>query len=56
MIDWGMVGQVRLELTTAESTGFTVRGDANYTVLTRMVEPTGLEPVTRKASTCRSTN
>ena len=31
-----MVGQVGLEPTTALSTGFTVRGDANYTVLTHM--------------------
>ena len=32
-----MVGQVGLEPTTALSTGFTVRGDTNYTVLTHMV-------------------
>ena len=31
-----MVGQVGLEPTTALSTGFTVRGDTNYTVLTHM--------------------
>ena len=32
-----VVGQVGLEPTTALSTGFTVRGDTNYTVLTHMV-------------------
>ena len=32
-----LVGQVGLEPTTALSTGFTVRGDTNYTVLTHMV-------------------
>ena len=31
-----LVGQVGLEPTTALSTGFTVRGDTNYTVLTHM--------------------
>ena len=31
-----VVGQVGLEPTTALSTGFTVRGDTNYTVLTHM--------------------
>ena len=32
-----LVGQVGLEPTTVLSTGFTVRGDTNYTVLTHMV-------------------
>ena len=32
-----LVGQVGLEPTTALSTGFTVRGDTNYTVLTHVV-------------------
>ena len=32
-----LVGQVGLEPTTALSTGFTVRGDTSYTVLTHMV-------------------
>ena len=31
-----LVGKVGLEPTTALSTGFTVRGDTNYTVLTRI--------------------
>lgn len=31
------VGQVGFEPTTALSTGFTVRGDTNYTVLTHIV-------------------
>ena len=51
-----MVGQVGLEPTTALSTGFTVRGDTNYTVLTRMVEPAGIEPATPRFSVYRSTD
>lgn len=42
-----MVGQVGLEPTTALSTGFTVRGDTSYTVLTHMEELVGLEPTSR---------
>ena len=42
-----VVGQVGLEPTTALSTGFTVRGDTNYTVLTHMEELVGLEPTSR---------
>ena len=49
-----LVGQVGLEPTTALSTGFTVRGDTNYTVLTHMVEPAGVEPATLKFSVWRS--
>ena len=45
-----LVGQVGLEPTTALSTGFTVRGDTNYTVLTHMVEPAGIEPATPRFS------
>ena len=45
-----LVGQVGLEPTTALSTGFTVRGDTNYTVLTHMVESAGLEPATLRFS------
>ena len=41
-----VVGQVGLEPTTALSTGFTVRGDTNYTVLTHMAWTEGLEPPT----------
>ena len=41
-----LVGQVGLEPTTALSTGFTVRGDTNYTVLTHMAWTEGLEPPT----------
>ena len=51
-----LVGQVGLEPTTALSTGFTVRGDTNYTVLTHMVEPAGVEPATPRFSVWRSTN
>ena len=51
-----MVGQVGLEPTTALSTGFTVRGDTNYTVLTHMVEPAGVEPATPRFSVWRSTS
>ena len=51
-----LVGQVGLEPTTALSTGFTVRGDTNYTVLTHMVEPAGLEPATPRFSVWRSTD
>ena len=51
-----VVGQVGLEPTTALSTGFTVRGDTNYTVLTHMVEPAGIEPATPRFSVWRSTN
>ena len=43
-----MVDQVGLKPTIALSTGFTVRGDTNYTVLNHMVEPTGLEPATTR--------
>ena len=49
-----LVGQVGLEPTIALSTGFTVRGDTNYTVLTHMVEPAGVEPATLKFSVWRS--
>ena len=49
-----LVGQVGLEPTPALSTGFTVRGDTNYTVLTHMVEPAGVEPATLKFSVWRS--
>ena len=37
------MGQVGLEPTTALNTGFTVRGDTNYTVLTHMAESAELE-------------
>ena len=43
-----------LEPTTALSTGFTVRGDTNYTVLTHKVEPVGIEPATPRFSVWRS--
>ena len=49
-----MVGQVGLEPTTTLSIGFTVRGDTNYTVLTHMVEPAGIEPATLKFLVWRS--
>ena len=49
-----LVGQVGLEPTTTLSTGFTVRGDTNYTVLTHMVEPAGVEPATLKFSVWHS--
>ena len=49
-----LVGQVGLEPPTALSTGFTVRGDTNYTVLTHMVEPAGVKPATLKFSVWRS--
>ena len=51
-----LVGQVGLEPTTTLSTGFTVRGDTNYTVLTHMVEPAGVEPATPRFSVWRSTS
>ena len=41
------MGQEGLEPSTALSTGFTVRGDTNYTVLTHMGELVGLEPTSR---------
>ena len=51
-----MVGQVGLEPIIALSTGFAVRGDTNYTVLTHMVEPAGIEPATHRFSVYRSTS
>ena len=54
------MGQVGLEPTTALSTGFTVRGDTNYTVLTHivvivfMVGQVGLEPTMVKPTDLQS--
>ena len=55
-----LVGQVGFEPTTALSTGFTVRGDTNYTVLTHIVVfifvvgQVGLEPTIVKPTDLQS--